>query len=375
MFLKRIVAAARRLARYSRGDALCGLYSTDQMRTVLQRERERADRTGDELSLLTLTYDDSFCDHRVLTQVARIIKERMRLTDEAGWLRPGQMGVVLPGTSTEGAWSLARDVYHDFDVDWPLPVCSVRHYPSSRGGNDDDSAGGSRRPADHRSVPSDSPQLLPASGELDEPLEALMVRRLPAWKRCLDVIGAGVGLLMLSPLFLLVAIAMKLTSAGPIFFCQQRGGLGGRRFVLYKFRSMVVDAEAKKQALMSLNEQDGPAFKIKHDPRITRLGRLLRKTSIDELPQLWNVLKGDMSLVGPRPLPCDETASCAGWERQRLDVTPGLTCIWQVTGRSKVSFAEWVRMDVRYIRNRSLLHDLKLLLKTIPAILFSKDAC
>jgi lipopolysaccharide/colanic/teichoic acid biosynthesis glycosyltransferase len=125
---------------------------------------------------------------------------------------------------------------------------------------------------------------------------------------------------------------------------------------------------------MTMNEQDGPAFKIKNDPRITRVGRLIRSTSIDELPQLWNVLRGDMSLVGPRPLPCNETESCHGWLRQRLDVTPGLTCIWQVRGRSKVSFADWVRMDVQYIRSRSLGGDVKLLLQTVPAVVSRKGA-
>jgi lipopolysaccharide/colanic/teichoic acid biosynthesis glycosyltransferase len=200
-------------------------------------------------------------------------------------------------------------------------------------------------------------------------------RVLPLWKRSLDILGAACGLLLLAPLFAVVALAIKLTSPGPVFFRQKRSGLGGRPFFMWKFRSMVVDAETKKKELLALNEQDGPAFKIKRDPRITPLGRFLRATSIDELPQLINVLLGDMSLVGPRPLPCHETARCAGWQRQRLEVTPGLTCIWQIKGRSRVSFADWVRMDIQYIRNTSLLQDLKLLLMTVPALLLRKGAC
>src|SRR5262249_28347556 len=157
-----------------------------------------------------------------------------------------------------------------------------------------------------------------------------------------------------------VAIAIKLTSRGPVLFKQWRTGRGGRPFLIWKFRTMGVDAEARKAELAQLNEQDGPAFKIRNDPRITRLGRILRKTSLHELPQLWNVLRGDMSLVGPRPLPCAEADSCEGWQRRRLEVMPGITCIWQVWGRSSVSFADWVRMDVRYIRSHSLYQDVLL---------------
>jgi lipopolysaccharide/colanic/teichoic acid biosynthesis glycosyltransferase len=137
---------------------------------------------------------------------------------------------------------------------------------------------------------------------------------------------------------------------------------------------MIVDAEAKKKELKQRNEQDGPAFKIKDDPRVTRVGKLLRKSSIDELPQLWNVLRGDMTLVGPRPLPVSESEACEGWQRRRLDVTPGLTCIWQVKGRSRVSFAEWVRMDVAYIRRRTLFNDLRIIAQTIPAVLLRRGA-
>ncbi len=143
---------------------------------------------------------------------------------------------------------------------------------------------------------------------------------------------------------------------------------------MYKFRSMISDAESLKSQLMELNEQDGPAFKITADPRVTRLGRFLRDTSLDELPQLWNVLRGEMSLVGPRPLPCDESDACLGWQKRRLDVTPGLTCIWQVKGRSQVTFNEWVRMDLQYVGRRSLWQDLKILISTVPAVLQRRGA-
>ncbi len=198
---------------------------------------------------------------------------------------------------------------------------------------------------------------------------------MPGWKRAIDLVGSVTGLMILSPLLLVTALAIKLTSPGPVFFTQMRGGLGGRPFKIYKFRTMCIDAEQKKQALRKFSEQNGPAFKMKSDPRITRLGSFLRKTSIDELPQLFNVVLGDMSLVGPRPLPCDESDRCLPWQQRRLDVTPGLTCIWQIEGRSRVSFDDWARMDVRYIRSRSLVKDAKLIAQTLPAVVLRKGAC
>jgi lipopolysaccharide/colanic/teichoic acid biosynthesis glycosyltransferase len=207
-----------------------------------------------------------------------------------------------------------------------------------------------------------------------EGVETLLVQPLPWWKRAIDIVGAGMGLLVLSPVMILSALAIKGTSHGPVIFKQRRAGLGGRPFWIYKFRTMTIDAEAKKAALRSISEQDGPAFKLSNDPRVTGIGKFLRETSLDELPQLWNVIKGDMSLVGPRPLPMDESAECEQWQRSRLDVTPGLTCIWQVKGRSRVTFDQWMRMDVNYIRRRNFFHDIKILTQTIPAVLLRKGA-
>jgi len=205
-------------------------------------------------------------------------------------------------------------------------------------------------------------------------MEQLLVRPLPWWKRVIDICGATCCMLLASPMMITAALLIKFGSKGPIIFTQQRAGLGGKPFTIFKFRTMVVDAEEQKAALRKLSEQDGPAFKLTNDPRITRVGRFLRKTSIDELPQLWNVFRGDMTLVGPRPLPVGESDACERWHRRRLDVTPGLTCIWQVKGRSKVSFSEWVRMDVAYIRRRTLWNDIRILLETIPAVILRKGA-
>jgi lipopolysaccharide/colanic/teichoic acid biosynthesis glycosyltransferase len=194
-------------------------------------------------------------------------------------------------------------------------------------------------------------------------------------KRFIDCLASGLGLLVLSPFFAVLAIAIKLESPGPVLFYQTRLGQGGTAFRCWKFRSMFVDAEQRKQELLAENEMDGgTTFKMKRDPRITRVGRFIRKASIDELPQLWNVFVGDMSLVGPRPPVPQEVANYTAYDRQRLMVKPGITCIWQVSGRSDIPFEEQVGLDIKYIVGRSLRMDVGLLLRTIPAVLFARGA-
>jgi exopolysaccharide biosynthesis polyprenyl glycosylphosphotransferase len=190
-----------------------------------------------------------------------------------------------------------------------------------------------------------------------------------AIKRCIDIVGSAVGIILLIPLFVVTAAAIKIESTGPVLFKQVRVGLHGRRFYCSKFRSMTVDAEARRVALEAMNEQTGPVFKIRNDPRITRVGRIIRKFSIDELPQLFNVLRGDMSLVGIRPPLPPEVERYDRWQRRRLSMKPGITCLWQVNGRNQVAFDEWMRMDLKYIDNWSLKFDFLILLKTIPAVL------
>jgi exopolysaccharide biosynthesis polyprenyl glycosylphosphotransferase len=203
--------------------------------------------------------------------------------------------------------------------------------------------------------------------------------RLEGWpvviKRVVDIVVSAAMSLVLLPVFLLTAVLIKLTSPGPVFFVQKRLGLNKRHFGIYKFRTMVVDAEKRMKEIEHLNEVTGPVFKIKNDPRITPIGRFLRKTSIDELPQLFNVLKGDMSLVGPRPLPLrDYEGFNEDWQRRRFSVRPGVTCLWQIGGRSSISFEEWMQLDLQYIDKWSLLLDFKILLKTIPAVLKGSGA-
>jgi exopolysaccharide biosynthesis polyprenyl glycosylphosphotransferase len=212
---------------------------------------------------------------------------------------------------------------------------------------------------------------------LDGYVHYLSVRRKPVQlflKQLIDVAAAACALVLLAPLLAVVAIAIKLTSEGPLFFRQERVGLHGRTFHMLKFRSMVADAEAQQASLASRNERTGPAFKIACDPRVTPLGRFLRKYSIDELPQLLNVLRGDMSLVGPRPALPAEVARYEGWQRRRLSVRPGLTCVWQVSGRDQVSFGTWMLLDMRYIDHWSLWADLRLMFRTVPVVLLGRGA-
>ncbi len=193
-------------------------------------------------------------------------------------------------------------------------------------------------------------------------------------KRALDLSISCLLLVLLSPLLLVTAVMIKLTSPGPVLFRQERIGLHGRKFILYKFRSMYKDAEERKRALLDSNEMDGPVFKMKNDPRITPLGRFLRRSSIDELLQLWNVLNGDMSIVGPRPPLPGEVKQYERWQRRRLSMKPGLTCLWQISGRNKIGFKDWIKLDLQYIDNWSLLLDCKIFLKTIPVVLLGRGA-
>lgn len=195
-----------------------------------------------------------------------------------------------------------------------------------------------------------------------------------AVKRLVDIVCSACALIVLSPLLLVVAILVRLTSPGPVLFRQQRVGLHGATFHLLKFRSMVMNADAMQASLAAHNEQTGPVFKMKHDPRVTRIGRFIRKFSIDELPQLVNILRGDMTIVGPRPALPREVAQYKLWQRRRLSVRPGLTCYWQVGGRNAIGFDEWMELDLRYVDNWSLLEDAKLILATFPVVLFGKGA-
>lgn len=193
-------------------------------------------------------------------------------------------------------------------------------------------------------------------------------------KRICDIMLSAAALVVLSPLFLVVALVIKLEDGGSVIYVQERTGHNGKVFRMYKFRSMCQDAEKIHKELLDRNELDGPAFKMKNDPRVTKVGRFIRRTSIDELPQLVNIVKGEMSIVGPRPLPTYEAEQCNEYQSQRLLVKPGLTCYWQCCGRNDIPFDEWIEMDLRYIKEAGILTDLKLIFMTVGAVVRSDGA-
>jgi len=332
------------------------LLDDSDFRFAADCERMRVDRNGSILSLLLIRLPEVKSADEDVGFLARLLEGRLRVTDTPGLLADGRVAVLLPDTAPEGAWKVATDISEVYPPGPERPECEVMAYPPNRRGDP-------VRDAEEPITPSDV---------VEEPSEFFFAKPTPLWKRALDIGGASLGMVVAGPIVLTAVAAIKLSSPGPAFFVQQREGRGGRRFNIWKLRTMCADAENRKQHLLELSHQDGPAFKMRSDPRTTRLGRFLRWSSIDELPQLWNVLKGEMSLVGPRPLPTAESQACENWQRRRLDVLPGITCTWQVAGRGRVRFDDWVRMDLEYAAKSSILTDAKLLLATLPALLLHK---
>lgn len=363
---------------------------------VLERERTRADRSHHPLAMVLLGYDGRSCRREDAEVIVTAMQARARVTDEVGWFDKRTGFAILPDTAAAGGRRFAEAVRKRLREAGVRTSYAIYEYAPPRKvddkpGNDQSGSGmhrvdpplrtpAPRLPAlasamvEHVQLPSHS-GLVTARRNATHGLEVAMSHGLPWWKRAIDLTAAGSGLLVLWPLMVTVGLAIRLDSPGKAIFKQQRAGLGGKPFDIWKFRTMYTDAEQRRAELLHQNEQDGPAFKIKDDPRITRIGALLRKTSLDELPQLINILRGEMTFVGPRPLPVHESDACLPWQRRRLSVTPGLTCIWQVWGRSAVSFDEWVRMDLSYQRRRTIQHDLKIMLATVPAVLKQRGAC
>jgi len=399
MSLLKIVENLNPFASARKSVARGAIYSQEEFRSILERERARSDRSGQRFSVVAFEVGNPETNGVCTERLAQVLSKRLRLTDAVGWFDQQHIGVFLYNTPSEGAWRFANDIRQVVADAGPPFECTVYVYPKDSprlgrpGANPEKSWHSHFSSQRHiaRSQPlvvfagqrvSGSAALAlqpPAILTQNWPLPALELRPLfihgiPAWKRAMDIAGAIVGLVLFSPIMFAVAIAIKLTSKGPVIFKQQRAGLGGKPFTFYKFRSMVVDAEDKKKELMKFNERTGPVFKMTNDPRLTSVGKFIRKWSLDELPQFYNVLRGDMSLVGPRPLPVEESSNCQNWQDKRLEAKPGITCLWQISARDEPGFDDWVRLDIEYAQRQSLLLDLRILLKTFPAVLSRRGA-
>lgn len=331
-------------------------------RSTINTERLRSDRSKQPFAFLYFQFEAGSVPKRFIAQLEAFIGTRLRATDSFGFLSSDSFAVICPYTKADSVKSLSAEI-HAWLISKGCPcVSKVQQYPSSaQDANaevvesmwDNDSQDDSRGPL---------------SGD------PWMVDRVPIYKHLIDTFGGIFCLILFLPVLLFAALAIKATSKGPVLFVQERIGRGGKPFKLYKFRTMIVGAESLRDNLLALNEQDGPAFKMKHDPRVTRFGRFLRRTSLDELPQLFNVIRRDMSLVGPRPLPTCEATQCSDWQQRRHDVLPGITCKWQVSGRSQVTFDEWMRMDLHYVDHQGLWEDITLLGRTVPAVFSCRGA-
>jgi lipopolysaccharide/colanic/teichoic acid biosynthesis glycosyltransferase/vacuolar-type H+-ATPase subunit H len=335
-----------------------GVSSKRVFRIILERERARSDRNGQELSLILfdLCFDNN---HRAADLLVSVLKTRARSVDRFGWYEKGKLGIVLPNTTYNGAVTMGRDIC-SIMVEHKVqpPVYKVYTYPSKWMVNGKQCTGNEAlvKHLEHRYV---------------EGVDPIFVSELPRWKRAVDIFGALTALTLFSPFFLFVPLLIKTVSRGPVFFTQERVGYGGRIFRFIKFRTMKVNADRSEHQnyYSELIHSNTPMTKLdRSDPRIIPFGRLLRKACIDELPQLICVLKGDMSLVGPRPCLPTEAREYLKWHRYRFDIKPGMTGLWQVSGKDRLTFKEMIRLDILYAKKLSFRQDVRIILKTIPTV-------
>ncbi|MGB7343681.1 MAG: sugar transferase [Pirellulaceae bacterium] len=339
------------------------LLSSNEFNREIARERMRATRRAIPFCVLTLELVGPLQRRRRKRLLVRLLHRNIRMTDQKGIISAGKFGILLVDTPEMGGRTVldrltAETQRINLNVKLDLKV----HDPDGFDA-DDFPSGRNQRLGDDPSqrwlrVDESNVQVSTEDPLVPRPMLKMGI------KRALDLFGATVGLTLGSPLILGSMAMVKLTSPGPALFTQTREGRRGRPFKIYKMRTMIVDAEAQQAELREKSHRDGPAFKIDKDPRVTSIGRFLRASCIDELPQLINVLKGDMSLVGPRPLPWHESRACNSWHRRRLDAKPGMTCNWQVNKAKAKNFDEWMRMDLQYIDRIGLGRDLRLIFLT-----------
>jgi lipopolysaccharide/colanic/teichoic acid biosynthesis glycosyltransferase len=350
------------------------VYSSKEFQAVIQRECARSDRSGREFSLIVLTLNQSRWGKWNAGKVAKVVTERVRSTDEVGWIGQKRLGVVLPDTAKDRARILVQDVgsrigkahgdyfrIYGYPEDWPS------HSPENRPdnpGNGSGSESGRGDPEFARQAEEGAP---------GEGVECFLDCGIPRWKRVVDILGATVCFILFFPVFVAVVALIEIVSPGPIFFRQERLGHLGKPFTMWKFRTMTTNAntEIHEEYLRSLIRSDSSMRKLdeKVDARLIPFGKFLRQLGFDELPQLINVLRGEMSLIGPRPCLEYEAKEYAGWHKRRFDALPGLSGLWQVSGKNKTTHNEMMRLDINYVRRRSSLLDLKIALMTWPALI------
>ncbi len=351
------------------------IHTRDEFRAVLDIERSRADRSGNVFSLVLFNLQSTEIENFNPRNFIRKLTIRLRETDEIGWFDANHIGVVLPYATPENASKMVTHFCNYYKIN-AKDIFSIYTYPTSWFPENNSDNNGTEN--DTTTVTEDTSIEPNAVSDQSENaginINDFFIRPIPWWKRGLDVTGSVLGLILISPFFLLIIVLIKITSRGQVFFKQERAGLGGKPFLIYKFRTMIQGAENKKQELMAFNERTGPVFKMANDPRVTLTGKYLRKWSLDELPQFINVLKGDMSLVGPRPLPVMEDKGFEQWHTVRRHIKPGITCLWQISARHESSFDDWVRLDIEYARRQSFWLDMKILLLTVPAVIIRKGA-
>jgi lipopolysaccharide/colanic/teichoic acid biosynthesis glycosyltransferase len=344
-------------------------------RQILERERARTDRYGSVFSLIVFDSANPNGNQPKRHVIAEILLNRVRPTDEVGWFEKYTLGVALPGTDYEGAIKLAEDIGRKLLArKQPEPSFEIYTYPNKRFKKVDNKSRhciknecAIEEPSEIRE--SDVP--LDDCKHLDQGARPFFRQKLPVWKRGLDILGSLLGLVILSPLFLTIAILIKLVSPGPILFKQRRIGYLGKKFTMFKFRTMYVNADngMHEDHVKQLIQNGEPLEKMdSQDSRIFPLGKFLRLTGIDELPQLINILLGEMSFVGPRPELACSLQYCESWHIRRFETKPGLSGLWQVSGKTKTTFNEMMRLDIKYIKKRSFWLDILIILKTIPTI-------
>jgi lipopolysaccharide/colanic/teichoic acid biosynthesis glycosyltransferase len=351
--------------------------SVAAFQAILAKERARVDRNSHVFSLVAFEVGtpDSCMDS--INNLVSQLKKQIRITDEIGWLDNGTIGVLLFNSLNAEAKMFIEKIKGNCPPNI-LCKCSISTYPEDMVEHPhDEDINNTLRNSGHHYLPGSTSlpdQQIAKDDQIGLRLQPVFFNKVPVWKRLADIIVSSIALVALSPLMAAIAIAVKLTSKGPVFFKQQRAGLGGVPFTFLKYRTMSVGSEERKAELLLFNERTGPVFKMENDPRVTRLGNFLRKWSLDELPQFINVLMGHMSLVGPRPPTMDEVKKYESWHNYRLELKPGITCIWQVYARHEKSFENWVRLDIKYRQKQSFLFDMKLLALTIPAVLSRRGA-